>query len=438
MTRFLKRRIFAMPNWVILLVLLGGLMANFELLAINSAMRKIGVQWIRSDLIWNEKGVPGLKSLLNSSGQLDPTRLGIRQDDLNSIDLLSKTAWAANDARTDDFLHNLFQTSDLDPFDRVATALGVPIQGMLRERSLRRLLFQDRDAPSQSATNPESLGRPTFPDDDQAREVLLRHFGNTYGEIMRWVPFRVMRWVNGWVQWLTTVAFVMAMMIVLRRWVEGVVFEERAARRFRSVAQASNQPEGLFPFVDSTQGVRLEAARESNEYCLFGNQIVAELERIHTPRPSHGHCLASEMLRVTYDGYLLGELKANNIRDRNQAAGALDQYVQHRLRRIDSEMGSLLYLAYAIPSLGFVGTVLGVGSALLSAGDMVTQNSELQREAIQTVSLSLGTAFDTTLVSLLLSLILMAWIYGVRQFQESCVLRFQHRILMDLIPRLRH
>lgn len=72
----------------------------------------------------------------------------------------------------------------------------------------------------------------------------------------------------------------------------------------------------------------------------------------------------------------------------------------------EGDQSVIRYLAWVIPSLGFIGTVVGISQSLIYAnsGDM---------EKITTL---LGVAFDTTLVALVLSVFLM---WFVHQLQEE-------------------
>ena len=72
----------------------------------------------------------------------------------------------------------------------------------------------------------------------------------------------------------------------------------------------------------------------------------------------------------------------------------------------EGDQSVIRYLTWVIPSIGFVGTVIGISQALIVAntGDM---------EKITTL---LGVAFDTTLVALVLSIIIM---WFVHQLQEE-------------------
>jgi biopolymer transport protein ExbB/TolQ len=68
--------------------------------------------------------------------------------------------------------------------------------------------------------------------------------------------------------------------------------------------------------------------------------------------------------------------------------------------RLDSELSMVRYIAWAIPSIGFIGTVRGIGDALGQAYKAVEGD-------ISGVTVSLGVAFNSTFVALVLSIIIM-------------------------------
>ena len=99
------------------------------------------------------------------------------------------------------------------------------------------------------------------------------------------------------------------------------------------------------------------------------------------------------------------------------------------LLRLDSEMSMIRYIAWAIPSIGFVGTVRGIGEALGKA------QAALEGD-ISAVTASLGTAFNSTLVALLLSLVLMFVVYQVQRMQEQLVMDVENHIQDDVVSKL--
>ncbi len=86
--------------------------------------------------------------------------------------------------------------------------------------------------------------------------------------------------------------------------------------------------------------------------------------------------------------------------------------------RLDSELSMVRYIAWAIPSIGFIGTVRGIGDALGQAYKAVEGD-------ITGVTVSLGVAFNSTFVALVLSIIIMFCLHQLQQSQERLVLDCQ-------------
>lgn len=86
--------------------------------------------------------------------------------------------------------------------------------------------------------------------------------------------------------------------------------------------------------------------------------------------------------------------------------------------RLDSELSMVRYIAWAIPSIGFIGTVRGIGDALGQAYKAVEGD-------ISGVTISLGVAFNSTFVALVLSIILMFCLHQLQLSQERLVLDSQ-------------
>ena len=73
------------------------------------------------------------------------------------------------------------------------------------------------------------------------------------------------------------------------------------------------------------------------------------------------------------------------------------------------------YIAWAIPSIGFLGTVRGIGQALGQAYRAVQGD-------IAGVTQSLGIAFNSTFVALLTSIVIMFLVHQLQLAQERKVL----------------
>jgi biopolymer transport protein ExbB/TolQ len=98
------------------------------------------------------------------------------------------------------------------------------------------------------------------------------------------------------------------------------------------------------------------------------------------------------------------------------------------LGRLVSSMATVHYLAWAIPAIGFLGTVRGLAWSMSVEKGIPN--------FIQTVTQHLNVAFDCTLVALALSLVLMFLVHMVQRDEEALVLDCQQYCLEHLITRL--
>jgi len=89
----------------------------------------------------------------------------------------------------------------------------------------------------------------------------------------------------------------------------------------------------------------------------------------------------------------------------------------------------LRYLVWAIPSIGFIGTVRGIGVALQRADEALQGD-------ISGVTSALGVAFNSTLVALFISIVLMLLIHLLQGGQEGLILRLQTFCREQLIDKL--
>lgn len=97
--------------------------------------------------------------------------------------------------------------------------------------------------------------------------------------------------------------------------------------------------------------------------------------------------------------------------------------------RMDTELSMVRYLAWAIPSVGFIGTVRGIGQALSRANEAVAGD-------ISGVTQSLGVAFNSTFVALVISIVLMFLLHQLQEAQERLVLDSQNYVDEQLIRYL--
>ncbi len=102
------------------------------------------------------------------------------------------------------------------------------------------------------------------------------------------------------------------------------------------------------------------------------------------------------------------------------------------LGRLVSSMATVHYLAWAIPAIGFLGTVRGLATSLTMGGQTQLEIAAFIQEATS----HLNVALDCTLVALALSLVLMFFLHSVQREEEALVIDCQQYCLEHLVARL--
>lgn len=100
-----------------------------------------------------------------------------------------------------------------------------------------------------------------------------------------------------------------------------------------------------------------------------------------------------------------------NVQDVSQVANSMCEAESERL---ESELSMVRYIAWAIPSVGFIGTVRGIGQALQQAQQAVEGD-------IAGVTENLGTAFNSTFIALLISIVVMFLVHQLQSLQDRLV-----------------
>jgi len=124
----------------------------------------------------------------------------------------------------------------------------------------------------------------------------------------------------------------------------------------------------------------------------------------------------------------LSILQAQASRSVDQTVSVLNATLELIAHKVDLRYQLLRYLAWAIPTVGFIGTVAGIASAL---GLIDPENME-----IRLVTGSLAVAFDTTIIALVWSAIIVLLLNLIQKEEELAVNRAGSYCLKNLINRL--
>ena len=116
----------------------------------------------------------------------------------------------------------------------------------------------------------------------------------------------------------------------------------------------------------------------------------------------------------------------NNIQNTSES---IDSSLEALASKQDAENSMKRYLIWAIPSIGFIGTVRGIGEALAKA-DQAVQGD------ITGMTNSLGVAFNSTFVALIISIILMFFLHQLQRLQDGEVVEIREYCEAKLLSRI--
>lgn len=118
---------------------------------------------------------------------------------------------------------------------------------------------------------------------------------------------------------------------------------------------------------------------------------------------------------------------------RKDSADTLDQQLLHLedldVARMHAGYSAVRIVIWAIPILGFLGTVIGITMAIANLSPQALEQS------LTEVTAGLGVAFDTTALALALSMVLMFAKFGVERIEERLLAAVDDRTSEELVGR---
>ncbi|MBH97956.1 MAG: hypothetical protein CMM56_05825 [Rhodospirillaceae bacterium] len=179
-----------------------------------------------------------------------------------------------------------------------------------------------------------------------------------------------------------------------------------------------------------------KALKATGERQLLQQELVPIREGVRIlPEDTREYARTIQALPDTIRGMLLPRVllsslerfgSTRNVQDVSSVANTL---CESESERLESELSMIRYIAWAIPSVGFIGTVRGIGEALSQAHRAVDGD-------IAGVTQSLGTAFNSTFIALLISIVVMFLVHQLQLLQERQVFDTQTYIDHNLIRHM--
>ncbi len=171
----------------------------------------------------------------------------------------------------------------------------------------------------------------------------------------------------------------------------------------------------------------------SSEQYLFEVDVFREADESRVPLTGTLDALEQlpeEMGRSQLMETLKASLRRYQITgDVQNTSDAIQTSIEALGMRLEADNAMIRYIIWAIPSIGFIGTVRGIGQALSQAEDALAGD-------IAGMTASLGTAFNSTLVALLASLLLMLLLHVLQRAQDRRLIDIQTYCEECLLKRI--
>ena len=193
-----------------------------------------------------------------------------------------------------------------------------------------------------------------------------------------------------------------------------------------------------FGFCLGELAVRVLAARADRAQLRLGLLPEDEMTILQAPELRRIHAAARAALRASSRPHFLPRLiqrivlqfQAN--RSVSEATAILTASLELFQHEIDLRYSMVRYTIWVLPTLGFVGTVLGISQALRFAGAANPRDPTLLHELTQILAVK----FDTTLVALSLAAVLVLAQHLIQRYEEAALNKAGQYCIDNLINRL--
>ena len=167
---------------------------------------------------------------------------------------------------------------------------------------------------------------------------------------------------------------------------------------------------------------------EDPEKMLRANDLGPIYQRVHQGNYAEDSFLPRLIKRAI--------LQFQSSRSIDQANSLLNSTLELCQHEIDLRYNMLRYLVWLLPTLGFLGTVIGIAIALNEVGEVKFNNEEEMQKLMPSLTRSLGVAFYTTLLALMQSAVLVFALHVAQAREERVLNRAGQYCLDNLINRL--
>ncbi len=185
-------------------------------------------------------------------------------------------------------------------------------------------------------------------------------------------------------------------------------------------------------FIWSWFEVKEKLAQIDRERKAFRMNLIPTSEK-HVFLPSDINNLKFKLIEFDKrEKYILSDLLKKAC-TKYRASGSLSELIdivsiqiEVSQEKAEGDQSVIRYLTWVIPSIGFVGTVIGISQAL-----MVANSGDMDK-----ITSLLGVAFDTTLIALLLSIVIMWFVHQLQEETDRFHSDLKEFVIENLINKI--
>jgi biopolymer transport protein ExbB/TolQ len=183
---------------------------------------------------------------------------------------------------------------------------------------------------------------------------------------------------------------------------------------------------GMFDIVHRLKGLRFQrqAFHENllptaEKHLLLPNDMRDLYHNTKQYEKSHAHYLLTDLI-------LKACLKFRSSKSIPEVIEIISIQIEINKEKSEGRQSTIRYMTWVIPSIGFIGTVIGISQSLMLAnsGDM------------EAITAALGVAFDTTLIALVLSVIIMWYFHKLQEYTDSFHADAREYLMSNLVNRI--
>lgn len=180
------------------------------------------------------------------------------------------------------------------------------------------------------------------------------------------------------------------------------------------------------------QALRYSVVPEQHAFVLSSQTVDVVSSRIHE--------IAEDPERfIVYNRILIAISNLKNLGRVSDVDEILSSIAEQDESAHETSFAILHGFLWAIPVLGFIGTVLGLSTSIANFSRLLEDQTEVSSivSSLKEVTAGLSTAFETTLLALVIALLIQLWTTGQKKAEEEFLDDCNQYCLQNVTSRIK-